>query len=167
MIFPLDLIDKNNGFTLCFAFSHHSSWLAVIMEEIENPQFLCEVVQELADFLWLISASCTGSNKFIPFGRKLSTIGCVKGLGESMFQFMTATRIIFGEGSLESSLSIISQYGYSVLLVSGKNAERYAPLTAYLQQQNMRYQHVAVSGEPISLWLKKPRCSVVALNLIW
>ncbi len=50
-----------------------------------------------------------------------------------MFQFMTATRIIFGEGSLESSLSIISQYGYSVLLVSGKNAERYAPLTAYLQ----------------------------------
>lgn len=47
-----------------------------------------------------------------------------------MFQFMTATRIIFGEGSLESSLSIISQYGYSVLLVSGKNAERYAPLTA-------------------------------------
>ncbi|EGR0263590.1 iron-containing alcohol dehydrogenase, partial [Vibrio cholerae] len=24
-----------------------------------------------------------------------------KGLGESMFQFMTATRIIFGEGSLE------------------------------------------------------------------
>ncbi|HDZ9461448.1 TPA: iron-containing alcohol dehydrogenase [Vibrio cholerae] len=65
-----------------------------------------------------------------------------------MFQFMTATRIIFGEGSLESSLSIISQYGYSVLLVSGKNAERYAPLTAYLQQQNMRYQHVAVSGEP-------------------
>ncbi len=148
MIFPLDLIDKNNGFTLCFAFSHRSSWLAVIMEEIENPQFLCEVVQELADFLWLISASCTGSNKFIPFGRKLSTIGCVKGLGESMFQFMTATRIIFGEGSLESSLSIISQYGYSVLLVSGKNAERYAPLTAYLQQQNMRYQHVAVSGEP-------------------
>ncbi|HGS4916132.1 TPA: iron-containing alcohol dehydrogenase [Vibrio cholerae] len=65
-----------------------------------------------------------------------------------MFQFMTATRIIFGEGALESSLSIICQYGYSVLLVSGKNAERYAPLTAYLQQQNMRYQHVAVSGEP-------------------
>lgn len=65
-----------------------------------------------------------------------------------MFQFMTATRIIFGEGALESSLSIISQYGYSVLLVSGKNAERYAPLTAYLQQQNMRYQHVVVSGEP-------------------
>lgn len=65
-----------------------------------------------------------------------------------MFQFMTATRIIFGEGSLESSLSVISQYGYSVLLVSGKNPERYAPLINYLHQQNMRYQHVAVSGEP-------------------
>ncbi|EEX66757.1 iron-containing alcohol dehydrogenase [Vibrio metoecus] len=65
-----------------------------------------------------------------------------------MFQFMTATRIIFGEGALESSLSVISQYGYSVLLVSGKNPERYAPLINYLHQQNMRYQHVAVSGEP-------------------
>ncbi|AMG04218.1 iron-containing alcohol dehydrogenase [Vibrio mimicus] len=65
-----------------------------------------------------------------------------------MFQFMTATRIIFGEGSLESSLSVISQYGYSVLLVSGKNPERYASLINYLHQQNMRYQHVAVSGEP-------------------
>lgn len=65
-----------------------------------------------------------------------------------MFQFMTATRIIFGEGSLESSLSVISQYGYSALLVSGKNSERYAPLLNYLHQQNMRYQHVAVTGEP-------------------
>lgn len=65
-----------------------------------------------------------------------------------MFQFMTATRIIFGEGSLESSLSMINQYGYSVLLVSGKSSERYAPLITYLQQKNMRYQHIAVLGEP-------------------
>ncbi|MDG2668552.1 alcohol dehydrogenase, partial [Vibrio parahaemolyticus] len=37
-----------------------------------------------------------------------------------MFQFMTATRIIFGEGALQSSLSVINQFGYSVLLVTGK-----------------------------------------------
>ncbi|WP_278183195.1 iron-containing alcohol dehydrogenase [Vibrio misgurnus] len=65
-----------------------------------------------------------------------------------MFQFMTATRIIFGEGSLDNALSIISQYGYSVLLISGKNPQRYAPIVAYLQQQKLRYQHVQVTGEP-------------------
>ncbi|ELL0574348.1 iron-containing alcohol dehydrogenase [Vibrio fluvialis] len=65
-----------------------------------------------------------------------------------MFQFMTSSRIIFGEGALQSSLSVISQYGYSVLLVSGKRTERANVVVDYLQQQNMRYQHLAVSGEP-------------------
>ncbi|QIL84634.1 iron-containing alcohol dehydrogenase [Vibrio sp. HDW18] len=65
-----------------------------------------------------------------------------------MFQFMTATRIIFGEGSLDNALSIISQYGYSVLLISGKTPQRYTPVVAYLQQQKLRYQHVQVTGEP-------------------
>ncbi|MGL5429534.1 MAG: iron-containing alcohol dehydrogenase, partial [Vibrio sp.] len=65
-----------------------------------------------------------------------------------MFQFMTATRIIFGEGSLDNALSIISQYGYSVLLISGKKPQRYAPIVVYLQQQKLRYQHVQVTGEP-------------------
>ncbi|RTZ16562.1 iron-containing alcohol dehydrogenase [Vibrio aquaticus] len=65
-----------------------------------------------------------------------------------MFQFMTSTRIIFGEGALQSSLSVLKQFGYSVLLVSGKNTERASPIIQYLKQQNMRYQHVAVSGEP-------------------
>ncbi|MCA2470624.1 alcohol dehydrogenase, partial [Vibrio alginolyticus] len=40
-----------------------------------------------------------------------------------MFQFMTATRIIFGEGALQSSLSVINQFGYSVLLVTGKETQ--------------------------------------------
>lgn len=65
-----------------------------------------------------------------------------------MFQFMTSSRIIFGEGALDSSLSVISQYGYSVLLVSGKRIERASHVIEYLQQQHLRYQHVAVSGEP-------------------
>ncbi|NGZ15211.1 iron-containing alcohol dehydrogenase [Vibrio aestuarianus] len=65
-----------------------------------------------------------------------------------MFQFMTATRIIFGEGALPNSLSILNQYGYSVLLVSGKERERSRIITQYLNAQNMRYQHVAITGEP-------------------
>ncbi|MDF2152389.1 iron-containing alcohol dehydrogenase [Vibrio sp. CAU 1672] len=65
-----------------------------------------------------------------------------------MFQFMTATRIIFGEGALRSSLSVINQYGYSVLLVTGQDIQRAAPIINYLKAQNMRYQHVSISGEP-------------------
>ncbi|MBA5763055.1 iron-containing alcohol dehydrogenase [Vibrio sp. 404] len=65
-----------------------------------------------------------------------------------MFQFMTSTRIIFGEGALQSSLSVINQFGYSVLLVSGKNTERASPIIQYIKMQGMRYQHVAICGEP-------------------
>lgn len=65
-----------------------------------------------------------------------------------MFQFMTSTKILFGEGTMESSLSILNQYGYSVLLVSGKNLQRAKPILKYLKKHNMRYQHVSLSGEP-------------------
>ncbi|PNH91411.1 iron-containing alcohol dehydrogenase [Vibrio diazotrophicus] len=65
-----------------------------------------------------------------------------------MFQFMTSSRIIFGEGALENSLSLIKQFGYSVLLVSGKQSERARPIIDYLNQQKLRYQHVSISGEP-------------------
>ncbi|WP_117235389.1 iron-containing alcohol dehydrogenase [Vibrio maerlii] len=65
-----------------------------------------------------------------------------------MFQFMTSARIIFGEGALNSSLSVLNQFGYSVLLVSGKDSERAKPILNYLHSQSMRYQHVAIGGEP-------------------
>ncbi|PMH46662.1 alcohol dehydrogenase [Vibrio sp. 10N.286.49.B3] len=65
-----------------------------------------------------------------------------------MFQFMTSTRIIFGEGALIDSLSVLNQFGYSVLLVTGKDQQRAAPIIQYLKQQSMRYQHIAISGEP-------------------
>lgn len=65
-----------------------------------------------------------------------------------MFQFMTSTRIIFGEGALQSSLSVLNQFGYSVLLVSGQNTERADAIIHYLKSQNMRYQHISIVGEP-------------------
>ena len=65
-----------------------------------------------------------------------------------MFQFMTSTRIIFGEGALQSSLSVLNQFGYSVLLVTGQNIDRASPIINYLKMQGMRYQHVAICGEP-------------------
>lgn len=66
-----------------------------------------------------------------------------------MFQFMTSSRIIFGEGALSNSLSSLNQFGYSVLLVTGKDSQRAQPVISYLKQQNMRYQQVAVHGEPL------------------
>lgn len=66
-----------------------------------------------------------------------------------MFQFMTATRIIFGEGALNNSLSTLNQFGYSVLLVTGRDSVRAEPLISYFKQQGMRYQQVAVHGEPL------------------
>ncbi|KPM01869.1 iron-containing alcohol dehydrogenase [Vibrio splendidus] len=65
-----------------------------------------------------------------------------------MFQFMTSTKIIFGDGALPASLSLFNQYGYSVLLVTGNTLERTSLVTDYLDAQSMRYQHIAVSGEP-------------------
>ncbi|PSU48599.1 alcohol dehydrogenase [Photobacterium frigidiphilum] len=66
-----------------------------------------------------------------------------------MFQFMTSSRIVFGEGALINSFSTFNQFGYSVLLVTGKDNQRSEPLVNYLKQQNMRYQQVAVLGEPL------------------
>ncbi|WP_375753794.1 iron-containing alcohol dehydrogenase [Vibrio sp. HN007] len=65
-----------------------------------------------------------------------------------MFQFMTSTRIVFGEGALNSSLSVLNQFGYSVLLVTGNDQQRAQPIISYLNSQNMRYQHVSLSTEP-------------------
>ncbi|MGF1756940.1 iron-containing alcohol dehydrogenase [Photobacterium sagamiensis] len=66
-----------------------------------------------------------------------------------MFQFMTSSRIVFGEGALSNSFSTFNQFGYSVLLVTGKDSLRSEPVVSYLKQQNMRYQQVAVLGEPL------------------
>ncbi|GAM76673.1 iron-containing alcohol dehydrogenase [Vibrio ishigakensis] len=65
-----------------------------------------------------------------------------------MFQFMTTSRIIFGEGALQSSLSVLNQFGYSVLLVTGKDLSRSQVITRYLKSQSMRYQHISVTSEP-------------------
>ncbi|MEG3694448.1 alcohol dehydrogenase, partial [Vibrio coralliirubri] len=46
-----------------------------------------------------------------------------------MFQFMTSTKIIFGDGALSASLSLFNQYGYSVLLVTGNTLERTSIVT--------------------------------------
>lgn len=65
-----------------------------------------------------------------------------------MFQFMTSTKIVFGEGALASSLSAISQYGYSALLVTGEDRNRALLIIEYFNSQSIRFHHVAISSEP-------------------
>ena len=66
-----------------------------------------------------------------------------------MFQFMTSTRIVFGEGAMSDSLSLLNQFGYSVLLVTGQDQQRSQPLEQYFKQQGMRYQRLVIKGEPL------------------
>ncbi|USD64156.1 iron-containing alcohol dehydrogenase [Vibrio sp. SCSIO 43136] len=65
-----------------------------------------------------------------------------------MFQFMTSTRIIFGAGALDRSLSVITQYGYRILLVTGQDHKRSQSVSQYLDAQGITYQQVAVGSEP-------------------
>ncbi|SDH09608.1 hypothetical protein SAMN04488136_10841 [Vibrio xiamenensis] len=65
-----------------------------------------------------------------------------------MFDFMTATRVIFGQDALASSLSVINRYGYSALLVTDKHNQTDNIVCDYLHNQHFRYQHLVVSGEP-------------------
>lgn len=65
-----------------------------------------------------------------------------------MFNFMTSGRVVFGEGALANSLSLIRQHGYSVLLVTGKGIQRSSIVLDYLNKQKLRYQHISVGNEP-------------------
>ncbi|UJF19991.1 iron-containing alcohol dehydrogenase [Vibrio sp. SS-MA-C1-2] len=66
-----------------------------------------------------------------------------------MFQFMTSTKIVFGEGSLDNSLTLLNQFGYSALLLTGEDSQRSESIIRYFKQQNIRYQQVAILGEPM------------------
>ncbi len=95
--------------------------------------------------IFLVTA-CTESNTFLINNSRLEIV--IDLAGGHMFQFLTSNRIVFGAGALQNSLSLINQYGYSVLLVSGRSVQRAQMVSDYLQQQNMPYQHVAIHGEP-------------------
>ncbi|AMG04217.1 hypothetical protein AL544_019135 [Vibrio mimicus] len=85
MFFPFDSIGKTDDlFEESLSFYKRFS-IAVVMEEIETVQLRCEFVQELAVYLWLISASCTWSNKFPHFERKLDSVWRMRTLEGACF----------------------------------------------------------------------------------
>ncbi|MFQ5795623.1 MAG: iron-containing alcohol dehydrogenase [Candidatus Bipolaricaulia bacterium] len=64
------------------------------------------------------------------------------------FEFATATRIIFGRGTLQEVAPLATRMGRRVLVVTGRTVERAAPLLEQLNEQGMEPVTVNVPGEP-------------------
>ncbi len=64
------------------------------------------------------------------------------------FEFMTAGRIVFGNGALRELPSLIAPLGERALVVTGADARRAAPLFALLEEAHIAYHVFSVSGEP-------------------
>ena len=64
------------------------------------------------------------------------------------FEFATASRIIFGPGTLSGVAPMAAEMGRSPLVVTGRSSDRAAPLIEALEGQRMRITRCTVSGEP-------------------
>jgi alcohol dehydrogenase class IV len=65
-----------------------------------------------------------------------------------MFEFATATRIIFGAGAIREIGPLARQFGSRALVVTGRDPDRAAPLLAALRQDGVESVALAVTGEP-------------------
>ena len=64
------------------------------------------------------------------------------------FEFATASRIIFGKGTLKEVPPLAAEMGTCALLVTGRNVERANPLLELLNETGMKNFIFSVSGEP-------------------
>ena len=64
------------------------------------------------------------------------------------FEFATAARIIFGEGTLQEIHSLAPKMGRRPLIITGQTAERYRPLLVILGAAGLDSLTFPVSGEP-------------------
>ena len=64
------------------------------------------------------------------------------------FEFATATRIIFGAGTLKEVGPLAAEMGRRAFVITGKNPERAAPLLADLAAHQVETVTFAVPGEP-------------------
>jgi len=64
------------------------------------------------------------------------------------FEFATASRILFGEGVLNSVSALASELGNRILVVSGGSPVRSEPLLALLEEQRLPVSTLSVIGEP-------------------
>ncbi len=64
------------------------------------------------------------------------------------FEFATATRIIFGPGTLNEIGAVAARMGKRALVVIGRTPSRAQPLFGLLDEQNIGYECFTVNGEP-------------------
>ena len=64
------------------------------------------------------------------------------------FEFATASRIIFGPGTLSEVAPVAAEMGRRPLVVSGHSDDRAAPLMDALREQGLEITRFKVSGEP-------------------
>jgi alcohol dehydrogenase class IV len=79
------------------------------------------------------------------------------------FEFATAARILFGEGTLQQVPAAAASMGRRALLVTGASADRAAPLEKALAAAQVSTVRLAVAGEPtLELIRSAPRdCDLV------
>jgi alcohol dehydrogenase class IV len=84
------------------------------------------------------------------------------------FEFATATRIIFGEGTIREVPAAAAIAGRRALVVTGDSGDRAAPLIASLLEAGLSSVPVAVKGEPtvdlvrdMAARAREERCDVV------
>lgn len=65
-----------------------------------------------------------------------------------LFEFATATRIVFGEGAVRQVTPAAQQMGRRALLVTGKSPDRCKPLCAELSAAGVAWCLFAIEGEP-------------------
>ncbi len=66
------------------------------------------------------------------------------------FEFATASRIIFGQGTVEEVAPMASKMGNCALLVTGRNVERAGPLAGSLKNAGMKTVLIGNSNEIIN-----------------
>lgn len=64
------------------------------------------------------------------------------------FEFATATRIVFGAGSLRALGPMVKELGRGALVVTGRTTSRAEPLMAMLREQGFGVTVFPVAGEP-------------------
>src|SRR5262249_7018783 len=64
------------------------------------------------------------------------------------FEFATATRILFGSGTIRDVPAVVRGWGHAVLLVTGRASERAAALTAGLVAEGCEVSNFTVPTEP-------------------
>jgi alcohol dehydrogenase class IV len=64
------------------------------------------------------------------------------------FEFATATKIIFGAGTLKELEKLLPQYGTRAFVVTSSKSERAAPLLSLLEAGKIAYSTFPTNGEP-------------------